>query len=162
MAPAPVLLLSSLLVLACSGTNRTVQEDTRFGGTDPNDSLFFSFERTPCFGQCPVFRMDIYRHGTATYTGRSNVERIGSYKGRFGKATMTALLKEAEGIGFFTLEDTYDGPVTDLPSMHLRLVSGTRDKRIMARYKVPAPLKGFGAYVDYLVRKTTWELVPRE
>lgn len=162
MAPAPFLVISALLLLACSGTNRTVQQDARFGGTDPNDSLFFSFERTPCFGQCPAFRVNIFRDGTASYEGASNVERIGRYTGRFGMADLEALLKEAEGIDFFAMDDSYDGPVTDLPAMHLHLVSGARNKRIMARYKVPPALKEFGKYVDEMVRKASWNRVSNE
>ena len=85
--------------------------------------LFFSCERTPCFGQCPAFRIDMYRSGMPPTTGRSNVERKACYTGRGQQDTLAALLKEAEGVGFFDLDDPYDGHVTDLPSMHLRLVA---------------------------------------
>src|SRR5437868_598498 len=38
-----------------------------------------SFERTPCFGTCPVDKLVLRADGTATYTGTRYVERMGEY-----------------------------------------------------------------------------------
>ena len=84
---------------------------------------------------------------------------MGLHRGRIGRDTLEALLNEAERIGYFGLEDKYDGPVTDLPSTLYRMVSGERDKAITARYKVPRELKDFGRYADSLLVPVPWRPV---
>jgi hypothetical protein len=60
----------------------------RFGGPGKTDSLFFSMERTPCFGQCKAYRINVYRSGYATFEGRSNVELEGMHFGHVGLDTL--------------------------------------------------------------------------
>ncbi len=57
---------------------------------------------------------------TPRYEGRSNVELEGMHFGHVGKDTLATLLREAEKIEFFELEDKYDSNVTDLPSSIIR------------------------------------------
>ncbi len=148
------LTLFAIAWFACSGQKRTTVQEERFGSA--TDSLFFSLERTPCFGKCPAYTVNVYRSGFATYEGRTHAPREGRYTGRVDRVTMERLLQQAEAIGFFGLADTYDGPVTDLPSTITRIVSGDRDKRIVARYKVPATLKAFAAQADTLLKDVVW------
>ena len=160
MRTALLSLLSLSLLAACSGPkNGVATDDGRFGGPGPADSLFFSLERTPCFGMCPSYRIHVYRSGYATWEGMGHVEKMGLHRGRIGRDTLEALLNEAERIGYFGLEDKYDGPVTDLPSTLYRMVSGERDKAITARYKVPRELKDFGRYADSLLVPVPWRPV---
>lgn len=149
-----------LALPSCADRKGAVQANDRFGGTAAGDSLFFSMERTPCFGRCPAYRIQVYRSGHAVYEGMSNVEKEGMHQARIGMDTLRALLEEAERIGYFDLADKYDGPVTDLPSTHFRMVSGERDKAIVARYKVPAELKAFGVFVDERLLPVAWKPVP--
>ena len=87
---------------------------------------------------CLSYRIHVYRSGYATWEAWGTWEKMGLHHrgGRTGRDTLEALLNEAERIGYFGLEDKYDGPVTDLPSTLYRMVSGERDKAITARYKV--------------------------
>jgi hypothetical protein len=140
--------------LACNGQKKASTDDQRFGS--PTDSLFFSLERTPCFGKCAAYTVNIYRSGFAEYIGRSNAPRQGRHTGTVPRTTLTALLDQAEAIDYFGLQDSYDGPVTDLPSTITRIVSGDRDKRIVARYKTPPPLKAFAQLADTLLKDVMW------
>jgi hypothetical protein len=146
--------LLGLGMLACDGPRKAVGDDQRFGSA--TDSLFFSLERTPCFGKCPAYTVTIHRSGHATYEGRSFAPRQGMHTGRVDRTTMEALLARAEAIGFFGLADSYDGPVTDLPSTIIRIVSGDRDKRIVARYRTPPDLKAFAQQADTLLKDVAW------
>ena len=58
------------------------QSGPRFGGAAKADSLFFSIERTPCFGACRAYSIKIYRSGFATYEGRMNVDLMGTHSTR--------------------------------------------------------------------------------
>ena len=160
-------LLLAVLTLACKnkGTlvdNGTVAEDTkpqdkdRFGGPTPADSLFFSLERTPCFGQCKAYRIRIYRSGYAIYEGSSFVDKVGTFEGRVGTDTMALLLRKAEEVQFFGMQDKYDSQVTDLPSTIIRVVANDKDKKVIGRVGTPAAFKALAAYADELVFPLPW------
>ncbi|MBK8339180.1 MAG: hypothetical protein IPK99_03870 [Flavobacteriales bacterium] len=154
-----------LMGVGCGNTAKSTvgpsdQSTSKYGGTNPADSLFFSIERTPCFGKCPAYRIKVYRSGYATYEGISNVERLGMNRGQVGLDTLAVLLKEAEAIGYFDLQDSYDRQVTDIPSTRLRMVSGARDKAILARAGVPPELKAFALRADELLLPMKWERAP--
>ncbi|MCB9170044.1 MAG: hypothetical protein H6594_06815 [Flavobacteriales bacterium] len=147
---------TGILLLACTSQRDTTQDRSRFGGPTPADSLFFHIERTPCFGRCPAYSIDVYRSGFALYEGRSNVERIGRYTAWIGLDTLDRILTEADRIGYFDLQENYDAQVTDLPSTKLHIVSAGRDKAVLARYNVPAMLKVFAVHADSLLLHARW------
>ena len=128
----------------------------RYGGPTPADSLFFSLERTPCFGQCKAYRIRIYRSGYAIYEGSSFVEKVGTFEGRVSADTMALLLRKAEEVQFFGMQDKYDSQVTDLPSTIIRLVANANDKKVIGRVGTPAAFKALAAYADELVFPLPW------
>lgn len=145
-------------VLSC-GTAKHATGDDRFGGTAPDDSLFFSLERTPCFGRCPAYSVKVYRSGLATLDGRSNTPLIGAYRAAAGRERMELILDEAERAGFFAMQDTYDGQVTDIPSTIVRVISGDRDKKVVGRHRVPEAFKQFAHFADSLLLPLEWRAV---
>lgn len=170
-----LLTLGMTLVLAASGcraknevtsaTPPSAEGDAgtksdRFGGTTPADSLFFSMERTVCFGQCPSYRIQVYRSGYTVYEGRDFVEKKGLYRGRVGADTLAVLLRSAETLGFFEMEDKYDGPVTDLPSTIIRVVANGRDKKVIGRVGTPASFKSLATKADELLLPMPWAPMP--
>lgn len=144
------------VLLACTGTSKTGQGEQRFGGKTEADSLFYSIERTPCFGRCATYEMKVYRSGYATFNGKRNVPMEGMHHTQVPKEVMEKILSEAERIGFFNLQDKYDGPVTDLPSTIVRVVSGSRDKQVRGRYKMPEGFRGFAQMADSLLIPLAW------
>ncbi len=134
----------------------------QYGGAAKGDSLFFFLERTPCFGTCKAYRISVYRSGYARYEGRSNVEKEGLHEARIGADTLALLLNEAEAIGFFGLKDSYDAPVTDLPSTIVRIVADGKDKRVLARVGTPAPFKAYVEQVERLLLPVAWKPLKAE
>lgn len=132
----------------------------RFGGASAIDSLVFSLERTPCFGQCKAFRINVYRSGYATFDGRTHVELEGMHHARIGADTLEIIMKEAESLGFFQLQDKYDSEVTDLPSAILRVVGGGRDKRVVGRVGTPANFKALFEKAEALLFPVPWRPMP--
>lgn len=170
-------MLSIALVAACKTKQDTAQEEVappvetiegnsgtmQLGGANKADSLFLSMERTPCFGTCKAYRLNIYRSGYATYEGRANVEREGMHEARIGRDTLEAIMKEADRIGFHGLDDVYDSPVTDLPSLIIRVVSNGRDKEVKGRVGVPPKFRTFAETIEELVLPVAWKPIrPQE
>jgi hypothetical protein len=130
---------------------------TEFGSK--TDTVFFSLQRTPCFGKCEAYTVTILVDGTAHYTGRSNAPREGDFTGKVDKAVMQALYDRASAIGFFGFLDKYDGQVTDLPSTIIRVNANGKDKKVVGRVKTPPAFKPFAAYADSLLAPVEWTKV---
>ena len=137
-----------------------VTKSEQFGGAATADSLFFSLERTVCFGQCPSYSIRVYRSGHVLYDGRNFVEPEGLHRGTVSADTMALLLRKAETLGFFDMEDKYDGPVTDLPSTIIRVVANGKDKKVIGRVGTPASFKSLATAADELLLSLRWVPMP--
>jgi hypothetical protein len=136
-------------------------------GTNPEatppaagDSLFLSLQRTACFGTCPSYKVEVYESGYATYEGRAHVERIGSYTTHVDRQIMETLANEAERHGFFTLNEVYDSPVTDLPSTILIIQRNGDTKKVTGRVGQPQAFKDLAGRVEEILLPLDWKPVP--
>ena len=146
-----------LLLSSCDSQKPAAVPGTVFGSS--SDPVFFSMERTPCFGKCPAYTVTIKADGSARYTGRSNAPREGEFTGTVDRATMQALFDRASSIGFFSYQDKYDSQVTDIPSTIIRLNADGKDKKVVGRVKTPPAFKPFAAYADSLLAPVPWTKV---
>jgi hypothetical protein len=85
-----------------------------------------TLERTPCYGPCPVYSVEIKRDGMVNYFGEEYVKVKGKKTARIKAADFTALEAKFQKIDFLSLRNTYiekeDGCTevwTDSPSMHI-------------------------------------------
>lgn len=123
------------------------------------DSVYFMIERTACYGTCPVYRLTIYQDGTATYEGRRFAKREGLYSGKVDAALMKALTDAAEEKGIYGMDDVYDKPVTDLPSVIIRVHPDHRDKRVVGRVGAPQAFRDLAQEVEALLADVEWTKV---
>lgn len=174
-----ILLSLAAMALACSGNRQASAGDPgpdpepaaaatpapavpQLGGAAPADSLFMSLERTPCFGPCKAYRIDLYRSGYAVYDGRLNMEKEGRHAARIGADTLRTILALAEEKGFFAMQDKYDAEVTDLPSTFLRIAANGKDKRVMGRVGQPPAFKQLVADIEALLLPVPWKPLQTE
>ena len=122
-------------------------------------SLFASMERTPCYGRCPTYKAVIYQNGYAEWTGTRFTEKIGKYTCTFSYDDMKTILKKAEEIGYFELNDVYDSQVTDLPSVFTSVVSNGKAKSIKSRHSAPEKLREFEKFLDSILEKQNWKQI---
>lgn len=120
------------------------------------DSLFFSMSRTPCFGQCPTYQVQVLGDGRATYVGSGNVARLGSFSGKLSQAQMLALLAEAQEQGFFKMDAEYDEPVTDLPSTFITFQAFGMRKQVKGRVGMPSGLRALRDHAEALLDEVQW------
>lgn len=131
------------------------------GGATNADSLVISLQRTPCYGTCKAYVINVYRSGYATFEGRSNVEREGMHYTRIGQDTIARILEDAEGSGFYQLNDKYDRDVTDLPSAIMQLVANGRNKRVVSRVGAPESFKQLFGRAEELLFPVAWKPMPK-
>ena len=75
-----------------------------------------SFERTPCYGTCPGYKMDVYADGRVAYDGTRAVPLMGKKELTMPASAVAALLSQAKEAHFEKFEKRYSRGTTDLPS----------------------------------------------
>ncbi len=114
----PFFLLITLVsvTIACKQKEVIVEKEKNQTSIESIDSLIFSYERTACFGQCPMDKVSVYKSGYTVYEGKNFTEKIGFYYGYTDKTWLTALNKQANAIGFYSLPDRIETQISDFPS----------------------------------------------
>ena len=124
------------------------------------DSLLISYERTPCFGRCPVFKIKVYESGYTTYQGVNFVEYMGYFYSRVSSNTLEKIKKTVQASDYFNLEDRYDNDhITDLPSKIYQVNMDGVNKRIIARVDSPEALNNLGQEIEKIFEGTAWKAV---
>lgn len=76
-----------------------------------------SWERTACFGTCPMYFADIdLVSGAGTFIGKRFTELEGKHTFVLSAEECMAIRNKLKDIGYLDLENEYDSPITDLPS----------------------------------------------
>ena len=124
-------LMTCLAFMGCRETKDTAMDV----------QILVGLQRTPCFGQCPVYELSVLNTGEATLTvgrfceealGRSLAQGLHRAKVDVGMWRMVADL--ASDMGFDTLQTKYDDPkVMDLPA-NIITIEG---KTVFNRYGGP-------------------------
>jgi hypothetical protein len=126
--------------------------------SEPEDSLAVYFEKTPCFGRCPVYKVHIYESGFATYEGLNFAELMGLYAHRFSNQELQDILRMAEEIDYFALEEEYDDPrISDLPTTISKIRLNGKEHQVKARSGIPKYLKDFHENLGVFLREQDWE-----
>lgn len=121
------------------------------------DSLFLRIERSPCFGQCPVYRVDIYHSGLALMEGKRFFDYEGHYKAQFAEGDLEYLLSIAQKHGYFELDHVYDAPVTDLPSTLTIVHTDRQTNWVYNRFNSPDAIRAFELDVETIIKERQWK-----
>jgi len=114
-------------------------------------SFSLSYERTPCFGRCPVFTFSIDSDGSCLYHGKNFVDNIGWYEGKLDESQLLAIYTIIEEISYFELEDKYDALISDLPATITNVTIGEKTKRVYDRYHGPDNLQDLYEELDLMI-----------
>jgi len=115
-------IIVGLVFLSCINTKKNISSTAapaqyQFENVSENDSLFASIRKGACFGQCPVYSMDIYNDGTVIYNGKNFVDKKGKHILKLEYSELLAFVTTAKAINYMQLNDSYDNvSVTDLQS----------------------------------------------
>jgi hypothetical protein len=114
----------------------------------PAHELAITFEQGPCFGDCPVYKVEIYRDGTVVFHGDSAVKVQGEAVGHVTSEQLAALQRAFARVQFFALADDYShSDRLDQDFVVVTYQIGGRSKRIHhyrgdRRGRVLLPLEG--------------------
>jgi hypothetical protein len=115
-----------------------------------------SLERTPCFGTCPVYKLTVHSDGKVEYEGKDYVKEKGSRSSKIDQKLFLRLMKKVDAIGFFKLNDRYEGRVTDLPTRITTVTKGDVSKTVRNYYGGPKGLRDLEQLIDEVTNSAKW------
>jgi hypothetical protein len=118
-------------------------------------------ERSPCFGECPVYAALIHSDGRVEYQGHMHVPRLGEHRGKVGLYEFRRLAQFIAGTRFWELEPYYDfrdSVVEDGPGACV-LVATQGRRKLVSNYADSGPpeLWAIAGLIDLLLHGVEWE-----
>ncbi len=126
------------------------------------DILTLYYERTPCFGMCPIFKLEVFQSGKARFEGKNYTELIGIYSSQFTLQEMDKINAVANRIGFFQFQEKYDNPaIQDFPTITVALYKEEKLKYVVNKYKGPKELNELYTLLDKIIDEKQWTLIKK-
>ena len=154
----------TLKVVEIATNQMIIKSVTPDAVADPgtSDYQMVGFEKTPCFGTCPVFKVAIQKSGKATWKGISNVEKMGDWEAKLDDRTLKAIKDQAYKLGYFDLYDKYpiEGEVADATITKTFLRFGDMQKSVKHTFGGPDNLVAFENYLNEIINKMAWKRIP--
>jgi hypothetical protein len=111
---------------------------TSQGFAQSRDGMFRSvrLERTACFGNCPVYTVEIADDGTIHYQGIESVATTGEHQSQATSESMGSLVEALRRVRFFRMQSRVKGRRgcetfrSDYPSILIRVVTQQHAKTV--------------------------------
>ncbi len=120
------------------------------------EGVIITMERTVCFGSCPAYSLIIYDNGTVIYEGFAFVANTGTRTAQISQDKIDRLVEKFYEIDYFSLENRYEEPVTDLPSTTTSITVAGVTKSVYRYGFGPEKLVQLENLVDELVGTDMW------
>ncbi len=164
MSPrGPLVLL--LLAVACSSRTSGPGPPVPVTAAEREGSLV-TLERTPCYGECPVYQVSIAGDGTVEFAGKRFVAHLGLATAQVPSQRVDTLLRALEAGGYFGFADLYvaESPAcgyyaADAPTVITSVTAGGRTKTIRHDYGcagAPAGLVRLERLIDEVAGTGRW------
>jgi hypothetical protein len=155
-----LLLYSFLLILApCNAAKKTSSSES----ADPVSKvkpMVIVYEKTACFGKCPVFTMTINSETKlVTFKGAMNVDKLGIYEKNISEDELKKLSDGFETYKFFEMQDEYNSQMTDIPSKYITYTLEGKTKKVRDRYNAPPELKSLEKLLDAIAESDDWKKI---
>ena len=129
-------------------------------GVDSN--LIVSLQKTACFGQCPVYKVEIFKDGTVKYKGTAHIKKRGQYEAIATMAFIKNIQQKAAVINYMSFSDKYpkgDNMITDIPSTISYIRIENEGKMITNNFDAPKELMEFEKWLEKEIDALQWKEV---
>lgn len=118
------------------------------------------FERSGCYGTCPVFKVILNVDGTATYEGKLFVDQIGEHTGTINAWDYARLCCLVDHLKL-TKSASYSVDTVDLSGFSLRFTKRTGQVIEISDYGGQGPIELWALQqsIDNVTSNITWHLV---
>ncbi len=124
--------------------------------------LAINFQKTACYGKCPVFELKAYSDGRLEYAGKQYVKRLGAFQAYIDKLKVLELQEKALEYDFFQLQEYYPKSgktVVEVPSTITYVKYNNLEKRVLNKHNAPKKLLQFEKYLDTWLESINWARV---
>jgi len=94
-------------------------------------TLRIALERGPCFGDCPVYSVEIRGDGTVIYDGGGFVAIPGKHITKISRRAVSDLVARFREIDFLHLQDQYSASITDQATYQTTIAFDGRKKSVI-------------------------------
>ena len=121
--------------------------------------LLVSLNRTPCYGSCPAYKVEIFKDGLVKYTGTGYVKRLGLFSATADANFIAEIQKQAEAINYMKLNNKYptdNVEISDLPQTISYIRLGKEGKMIHNNLDAPKELVAFERWLEKHIERLQW------
>lgn len=154
--PSSLGALGALIVASACG-----REDSGSGrdSVQPARDVRIAIERTPCYGRCPIYQLQMDSSGKVVYEGKGFVQVMGRQEGTVAGRDVQALARELEAAGYLGFRDNYAAEATDHPSVITTLTIDGKTKRVehdLSSRTAPPQLESLERRIDEVANSARW------
>lgn len=115
-------------------------------------------ERTPCFGTCPAYRVEVNKNGHVKYISWSHTKYEGVYEKDFDAARVANLFREFDKYRVDTCQAEYQMMIADVPGVNYYFKRNGKETYISNAHFGPEFLNALSAKVDEFAQvDATWK-----
>ena len=145
-----------LFALAIITMSQKCDESTADSSRTAGEGDYIGVKTTNCFGKCPVYEFKVFEDGNATFVGERFTVAEGTRTKKFSKRETESLFNAFDANDFEAFKDSYDGNVSDLPSIYLMYSKNGNLKKVECRYDVPDRLLGLASLIKSFANSEGW------
>lgn len=154
-APIFLIIVTVSTLLSC----KPQEKKTTTAAAVEDTTVFLKMQRTPCYGKCPNYTVEISNNGRVNYFGKMFVDFEGQHYGNISTTDVELIKTKIKEVNFFELKDKYDSPATDMPSTIFEATINNQFKKITNRHNGPPELKDLEKLVEEIVYKSNLKKV---
>ena len=152
--------VSAIIFSACAQQKKTTASKATGDKTKNAVSNLeqVAMERTPCFGTCPAYRIEVNKDGHVKYTSWSNTKYEGTYEKDFDPAKVATLFNRFEKYKVDTCQAEYQMMIADIPGINYHFKYKSKEISISNANFGPDFLSELGGEVDKFAQVDgTWK-----
>lgn len=116
----------------------------------------FVFEKTACFGSCPIYTLTFYTNGIVEMNGKRFVDKLGIHELALTKSEYKSVVESLEDLDFCNLQSVYGEGVADLPSTVITYHCHGESKTVKAVMNYPESILLFTMNIEGLTKRPNW------
>ena len=153
-----VLTIIGIAMLSLAMPSCVPPDDVQQSNNTIAADLHIRLERTPCFGMCPAYSVDLTANGTISWVGKMFVKDTGNATAHATPATVLVLQSAALDANFFSMDSVYNPNVADCPGALTTVTYQGVTKRIVDNQcgAAPAALRDYEKLIDSLLGTGQW------
>lgn len=158
------------ILVSCKSTKEVVEASTTVSKVEPKEDLFnvekgdsiMVYSRGACFGNCPVYTLDIFEKGYADYSGRNNTDKMGLWRRSLSKAEMNRIKNAISKSDYLELQNEYPSRIADLPKTVFTFITKDTSKTISAKERMPDELKNLSTILYDIAEAGEWTAISKD